>query len=115
MGAVVHGSIHSTSPFRAGKFDFFRGVHSDDSAYAPVFVSRASDHDVKFLLQLVLLAFPIISGAPGRPRELPRLVRADQGYTSKDLLGLCGVRAEIPQRGKDSVAFAGPSSERSPS
>ena len=36
MGAVVHGSIHSTSPFRAGKFDFFRGVHSDDSAYAPV-------------------------------------------------------------------------------
>ena len=75
-----------------------------------VIVSAANDHDVKFLLPLLLLAFPRVGGVPGRPRELPRLVRADQGYTSKDLLallGLCGVRAEIPQRGQDSPTGLG--------
>ena len=69
-----------------------------------VIVSAANDHDVRFLLPLVFCEFPRLGGAPGRPREKPTSVRADTGYTSKDLLTLlhaCGVRAEIPQRGDD--------------
>lgn len=69
-----------------------------------VIVSAANEHDVRFLLPLVLCHFPRLGGAPGRPREKPRVVRADQGYTSKDLLALlraCGIEAEIPQRGHE--------------
>ncbi|KAA5533999.1 transposase [Roseiconus nitratireducens] len=67
-----------------------------------VIVSAANDHDIRFILPLVLLAFPVVGGAPGRPRIKPDLVRADQGYTSKDLLDLLasvGIEAEIPQQG----------------
>ena len=75
-----------------------------------VIVSAANDHDVRFLLPLVLLEFPRLAGTPGRPREKPDLVRADTGYTSAALLGLldaCGVEAEIPQRGKDAPSGLG--------
>lgn len=75
-----------------------------------VIVSAANEHDVRFLLPLVLREFPRLGGTPGRPREKPAIVRADQGYTSKELLGLldeCGIEAEIPQRGKDAPAGLG--------
>ncbi len=69
-----------------------------------VIVSAANEHDVRFILPLVFLRFPRVGGLPGRPRELPTLVRADCGYTSADLLRLlnwCGIKAIIPQRGQD--------------
>lgn len=69
-----------------------------------VIVSAANEYDVRFLLPLVFCEFPKLGGTPCRPREKPEVVRADQGYTSKDLLGLlgeCGIEAEIPQLGKD--------------
>lgn len=69
-----------------------------------VIVSAANEHDVRFLLPLVLNEFPRLGGTPGRPKEKPDLVRADTGYTSADLLGLlaaCGIGAEIPQRGEE--------------
>lgn len=75
-----------------------------------VIVSAANEHDVRFLLPLVFCAFPRVGGTPGRPREKPEVVRADQGYTSKDLLSLldeCGIEAEIPQRGQDAPAGLG--------
>ena len=75
-----------------------------------VIVSAANEHDVRFLLPLVLREFPRLGGVPGRPREKPRVVRADQGYTSRDLLGLldgCGIQAEIPQRGEEVPAGLG--------
>lgn len=69
-----------------------------------VIVSAANEHDVRFLLPLVFCEFPRLGGTPGRPREKPEVVRADQGYTSGDLLSLlgeCGIETEIPQRGED--------------
>ena len=68
-----------------------------------VVVSAANEHDVRFLLPLVLMHFPRLGGTLGRPREKPAVVRADAGYTSKELLALlaaCGIGAEIPQRGQ---------------
>lgn len=68
-----------------------------------VIVSGANEHDVNFILPLVFLMLPNIGGRPGRPRRLPRRVRADKGYTSKDLLEIfrqCGIDAVIPQRGE---------------
>lgn len=75
-----------------------------DSRGTPVgvIVSAANEHDLRFILPLVLLKLPRIGGLPGRPRERPDRVRADQGYTSQDVLNLlaaCGIEAEIPQRG----------------
>ena len=75
-----------------------------------VIVSAANEHDVRFLLPLVLCEFPRLGGAPGRPREKPQVVRADRGYTSKDLLSLlgeCGIEAQIPQRGDDAPTGLG--------
>jgi transposase len=69
-----------------------------------VIVSAANEHDVRFILPLVLLKLPCIGGLPGRPRQRPKRVRADQGYTSQDVLRLlsaCGIEAEIPQRGEE--------------
>ena len=69
-----------------------------------VIVSGANEHDVKFIMPLVFMMLPRIGGLPGRPRQYPRQVRADQGYTSQDLLNLfaaCGIEAEIPQRGDE--------------
>jgi len=70
-----------------------------------VLVSAANQHDIKFILPLIFCKFPAIGGLVGRPRQTPKMVRADAGYTSQDLLNLlrwCGIRAEIPQRGQDS-------------
>lgn len=70
-----------------------------------VLVSAANQHDIKFILPLIFCMFPAIGGLVGRPRQTPKMVRADTGYTSQDLLNLlswCGINAEIPQRGKDS-------------
>jgi transposase len=67
-------------------------------------VSAANQHDVNFILPLVFCLFPKIGGKVGRPRETPRIVRADAGYTSQDLLALfhaCGVETAIPQRGEE--------------
>lgn len=67
-----------------------------------VVVSAANEHDVRFIVPLIFLHFPRVGGLPGRPRELPKVVRADAGYTSKDLLWIlseAGIAAEIPQRG----------------
>ena len=75
-----------------------------------VVVSAANQHDVNFILPLVYHAFPRIAGGPGRPRELPALVRADTGYTSKHLLAIfnaTGIEAEIPQRPDGAVAGLG--------
>jgi transposase len=66
-------------------------------------VSAANRHDVNYLLPLVFRWFPRLGGLLGRPRQRPRLVRADSGYTSQailDLLAWSGIEAEIPQRGK---------------
>lgn len=68
-----------------------------------VIVSGANEHDVNFILPLVFLMLPRIGGRRGRPRQFPERVRADQGYTSDDLLTLFrqrGIDAQIPQRGK---------------
>lgn len=68
-----------------------------------VIVSGANEHDVNFILPLVFLKLPRVGGKPGRPRQFPRHVRADQGYTSSDLLDIldrCGIEAQIPQQGK---------------
>ena len=68
-----------------------------------VLVSAANRHDVNFILPLIFLHFPRIGGVVGRPPKTPKMVRADAGYTSKDLLRLlrwCGIQAEIPQRGE---------------
>lgn len=73
-----------------------------DGTPLSVIVSRANDHDVKFLLPLVFLKRSRIGGVPGRPRQFPHRVRADRGDTSKDVLyvlGACGIEPEIPQRG----------------
>ena len=75
-----------------------------------VIISAANRHDVNFLLPLVFLNFPRVKGQPGRPRELPRTVRADCGYTSRDLLALlsiCGIDPRIPQRGDPPVPGLG--------
>ena len=68
-----------------------------------VIVSGANEHDVNFILPLVFLMLPKIGGRRGRPRQFPRRVRADKGYTSSDLLQIfrqCGIDAHIPQRGQ---------------
>lgn len=65
-------------------------------------VSSANSHDVNHLVPLVVCQFPRVGGVVGRPRTKPKVVRADRGYTSSALIGLlgwCGIRAEIPQRG----------------
>lgn len=75
-----------------------------------VLVSAANEHDVNFILPLIFCHFPRIGGIAGRPPETPKVVRADTGYTSKDLLHLvhwCGIQAEIPQRGEQPVAGLG--------
>jgi len=67
-----------------------------------VIISGAHEHNVNFLLPLVFREFPRIKGARGRPATKPRVVRADCGYTSRDvswLLSMCGIRPEIAQRG----------------
>lgn len=69
-----------------------------------VLVSSANRHDVNFMLPLVFCSFPRVGGVSGRPPEAPKVVRADAGYTSQDLLRLfayCGIQTEIPQRGED--------------
>lgn len=76
-----------------------------DSAGTPiaVIVSAANEHDVNFILPLVFTKFPKVAGAKGRPRTKPQVVRADTGYTSKDVLDVlasAGIRGEIPQRGQ---------------
>ena len=74
-----------------------------DGTPLAVIVSAAQRHDVNFLLPLVFVRFPQLGGLPGRPRKLPRMVRADRGYTSADLLAIlhgCGIETEIPQRGQ---------------
>lgn len=66
-----------------------------------IIVSAANEHDVNFILPLVYLRMPRIGGLPGRPRRYPVVVRADAGYTSKDLLKIfraTGIEADIPQR-----------------
>jgi transposase len=75
-----------------------------------VLVSAANQHDVKFMLPLVFCHFPSIGGVAGRPPAGPKVVRADAGYTSKDLLYLlrwCGIRGEIPQRGESPAVGLG--------
>ena len=75
-----------------------------------VLVSAANQHDVNFILPLVFCHFPKIGGVAGRPPEAPKIVRADAGYTSKDLLNLlrwCGIQGDIPQRGEPPVAGLG--------
>ncbi|TWU55092.1 transposase [Rubripirellula reticaptiva] len=75
-----------------------------------VIVSGANEHDVNFILPLVYLGLPRVGGRPGRPREYPNMVRADCGYTSKDVLVVLdatGIDAEIPQRGQDALAGLG--------
>jgi len=75
-----------------------------------VLVSAANQHDVNFILPLVFCDFPKIAGVAGRPPEAPKIVRADAGYTSKDLLNLlcwCGIQGDIPQRGEPPVAGLG--------
>jgi transposase len=76
-----------------------------DSAGTPiaVIVSAANEHDVNFILPLVFTKFPKVAGANGRPRTKPQMVRADTGYTSKDVLDVlacAGIRGEIAQRGQ---------------
>lgn len=66
-------------------------------------VSAANRHDVNFLPPLLFTRFPRLDGLPGRPREPPRRVRADEGYTSGaplTILRARGVQAEVPQRGE---------------
>ena len=68
-------------------------------------LSAANEHDVNFIFPLVYTKLPRIGGLRGRPRAFPSTVRADFGYTSKDVLAVfkvSGIEAEIPQRGKDS-------------
>ena len=75
-----------------------------------VLVSSANRHDVNFMLPLVFCSFPRVGGVPGRPPQMPKVVRADAGYTSQDVLNLfawCGIQAEIPQRGQDQPAGLG--------
>jgi len=75
-----------------------------------VIVSAANEHDVNFILPLVYLGLPQIGGRPGRPRKYPAMVRADCGYTSKDLLRIfqaTGIDAEIPQRGENNAKGLG--------
>ena len=75
-----------------------------------VIVSAANQHDVNFILPLVYLGLPRIGGVPGRPREYPAMVRADSGYTSKDLLAIfhaTGIESEIPQRQQGTPAGLG--------
>ena len=76
-----------------------------DSAGTPiaVIVSAANEYDVNFILPLVFTKFPKVAGAKGRPRTKPQMVRADTGYTSKDVLDVlasAGIRRAIPQRGQ---------------
>ena len=69
-----------------------------------VILSGANEHDVNFILPLVYLGLPRIGGQPGRPREYPRKVRADCGYTSKHVLAILdatSIDSEIPQRGQE--------------
>ncbi|MBA2115565.1 hypothetical protein HOV93_27470 [Planctomycetes bacterium FF15] len=73
-------------------------------------VSAANRHDVNFILPLVFQRCPKVGGVPGRPLETPYLMRADTGYTSKDLLHLfawCEIRPQIPQWGEDRATGLG--------
>jgi len=73
-----------------------------DGTPIAVLVSAANEHDVNFILPLVFTKFPHVSGAKGRPRTKPEVVRADAGYTSQDVLDVLAcadIRGEIPQRG----------------
>lgn len=86
-----------------------------------VLVSSASRHDVNFMLPLVFCSFPRVGGIPGRPPETPKVVRADAGYTSQNLLSIlawCGIRAELPNVAKRTQPVlansAGRSNEQSP-
>lgn len=66
-----------------------------------VIVSPANDHDVNYILPLVFLGLPSVGGLPGRPRQYPKLVRADRGYASQDVLWVfqrTRITADIPQR-----------------
>ncbi len=75
-----------------------------------VIVSGANEHDVNFILPLIYLGLPCIGGLPGRPRLYPAIVRADCGYTSKDVLAVLeatGIESEIPQRGHEFLAGLG--------
>lgn len=83
-----------------------------DSAGTPisVIVSAANEHDVNFILPLVFTKFPHVSGAKGRPRTKPEVVRADAGYTSRDVLDVLAsadIRGEIPQRGQTQTESLG--------
>lgn len=73
-------------------------------------VSAANEHDVNFILPLVFTRFPRVAGAKGRPRVKPRLVRADTGYTSNDVLNVlayAGIHGKIPQRGQTNAESLG--------
>ena len=75
-----------------------------------VIVSAANEHDINFILPLVYLHLPVIGGKPGRPLRFPRVVRADCGYTSKDLLWIfqqTKIAGVIPQRGETPTAGLG--------
>ena len=77
-----------------------------DSGGTPlaVMVSAANEYDINFILPLIFREFPSVGGLVGRPPQLPKLVRADTGYTSqdlRDLLKACGIGTEIPQQGKE--------------
>lgn len=79
-------------------------MSSSEGVPLAVILSAANEHDVNFILPLVYTKLPRIGGLRGRPREFPSTVRADCGYTSKDVLtvfAVSGIDAEIPQRGKD--------------
>jgi transposase len=70
-----------------------------------VIVSGANEHDINFILPLVFQRLPVVGGKRGRPYVFPKVVRADCGYTSRDLLYIfreTKIKAFIPQRGEPS-------------
>ena len=65
-----------------------------------ILTSAANQHDINFMLPLVYLMLPSVSGKHGRPRQYPKTAGADCGYTSQDLLSIfaqTNIDAFIPQ------------------
>lgn len=66
-----------------------------------VILTAANEHDIRQLMPLVMNKFPKVGGLVGRPLDRPKVVIADAGYASQDLLGLlqaCQIEAIIPQK-----------------
>ena len=62
--------------------------------------ANASDHTQLFP---AVMAFPKVTGSPGRPKELPDEVYADRGYDSaaaRELLRWLGIEPHIAKRGE---------------